>query len=424
MSRTKIAGLAVVTAAALALTACGRGSTTSSSDPVGSALSSGPAKGTITMWAQGAEGAALPSLVKEFEAANPGVKVNITAIPWDAAHNKYQTAISGGTTPDVAQMGTTWMADFSTAFDPTPKQVDTSGFFEGAKAATMINGASLGVPWYVDTNVIYYRTDLAAKAGYTSPPTNWADLKAMAKAMQEKAGAKWGMALTPGGADSFQLTLPFIWSNGASLMNADGTKWTFDTPEMAGALKYYQSFFTEGISDKNLSTAAGAKESAFVSGATPMLVNGPFEIGQLNQAGGADFDKKYGVMRFPKQKSSTSFVGGSALVVFKKSKNRDAAWKLIQWLSKADVQAKWQKMVGDLPAVQAAWNDPALAGDEKLSVFKEQLQDVKSPPANTSWTQVGAAADTMLEQIVKAGTDPAAALKDLQAKADSIGTGG
>ena len=80
-----------------------------------------PASGTITLWAQGSEGEALPALLKEFEAENPGVKVNVTAIPWDAALSKYQTAIAGGTTPDVAQMGTTWMGDFADSFDATPE---------------------------------------------------------------------------------------------------------------------------------------------------------------------------------------------------------------------------------------------------------------------------------------------------------------
>ncbi len=311
MVRRGTAVAAVMVAAALAMTACGRSSTSNAAPEAAGSLSSGPAKGTITIWAQGEEGTALPTLTKKFEAANPGVKVNITALPWDAAHSKYQTSIAGGSTPDVAQMGTTWMADFADAFDPVPGSIDTSGMFEGAKSTTVVNGSTVGVPWYVDTRVIYYRTDLAQKAGYASPPTTWDDFKAMAKAMQTKAGAKWGISLPTGGADAFQSMLPFVWSNGASLANSDNTKWTFNTPAMIDALKYYQSFFTDGIADKNPDTGAGAAESAFVSGQTPMLIAGPSEIGSLNQAGGASFASKYSVMQIPKKVSSTSFVGGS-----------------------------------------------------------------------------------------------------------------
>ncbi|MDQ1022347.1 extracellular solute-binding protein [Streptomyces afghaniensis] len=419
LRRTSTAAVFVV--AVLALAACGRSDTGASSAPTG-AVASGEVTGTVTLWAQGTEGEKLPALVKGFETANPGVKVKVTAIPWGDAHAKYQAAIAAGTTPDVAQMGTTWMADFANAFQGVPSGIDTSDVFSDAKASAVVKGATVGVPWYVDTRVIYYRTDLAKKAGYSSPPKTWADFKAMTKAMQTRAGAKWGIALSPGGADSFQNTLPFAWSAGADLINSAGTKWMLDTPQMTAALTYYQSFFKEGIADPNLSTALGAQESAFVKGTTPVLINNGSEISALNAAGGAGFDKKYTVMAFPKNESATSFVGGSNLVVFRKSAHSAAAWKLVQYLSKPSVQAGLYKAAGDLPAVQSAWNDASLTADPKLAVFKAQLDDVKSPPANTAWTQVSAAADSQLERIVK-GTGPASALSALQSSANSIGTG-
>jgi multiple sugar transport system substrate-binding protein len=164
--RIAFAGAAVAVAV-LAISGCGR-STSSKADSASTSASSasGPVTGTITVWAQGEEGTALPKLTKQFEAENPGVKVKITALPWDAAHSKYQTSIAGGSTPDVAQMGTTWMSDFASAFDSVPTSVDTSGMFDGAKSTAVVNGSVVGVPWYVDTRLIYYRTDLAQKEGW------------------------------------------------------------------------------------------------------------------------------------------------------------------------------------------------------------------------------------------------------------------
>jgi multiple sugar transport system substrate-binding protein len=424
VSRRNASAAVGVAVAALLLAACGRsGSGGDSKETAAPTLSAGKAKGTITIWAQGQEGTSLPTLTKKFEAANPGVKVKITALPWDAAHAKYQTSIAGGSTPDIAQMGTTWMSDFADAFEPVPSSIDTSDMFPGAKSTTVVKGKTVGVPWYVDTRVIYYRTDIAAKAGYTTAPTTWADFKAMAKAMQTKGGAKWGISLPTGGADSFQSILPFMWSGGASLTSGDNSKWTFDTPAMTDALKYYQSFFTEGIATRNPPTGAGASESTFVSGKTAMLIAGPSEIGSLAAAGGPSFASKYSVMTIPKQASSTSFVGGSDLVVFKNSKNKDAAWKLVKSLSEPANQAAWHTAAGDLPAVQSAWDDPSLSGDKLLSIFRTQLGSTKSPPALTTWTQVSAAADQALEQIVKGNKDPADAMKTLQSNADSIGVG-
>ncbi len=421
--RPVLKAAAVGLAAALLLSACGRDETPAGPAATGAPISEGPATGTLNLWAQGAEAQLLPELLKEFEAENPGLKINVTAVPWDAAHNKYQTAIAGGTTPDLAQMGTTWMTDFSDAFDPAPAEIEMSAFFPGSVASTEVNGTKFGVPWYVDTRVIYYRTDLAEKAGITEFPTSWDGLQSMASAMKTEAGAEYGIQLPASGTDSFQSMLPFLWSNGAELINADQTKWTFDTPEVVDALKYYQSYFEKGLADKAPATGAGAGEAAFVNGAVPMLVAGPSALGQLDLAGGADFPAKYMVATFPEKVSGTSFIGGSNMVVFKEAKNRDAAWKLTQWLSQPEVQLKWYKTSGNLPANAGTWQDPSLADDKKLAVFGEQLKDTDFPPSVTTWTQVSAAADTQLEQIVKAGKDPAAAMKELQAAADAIGTG-
>jgi multiple sugar transport system substrate-binding protein len=414
-------GLVVFLTGALCVAGCGR-STSDDIPAAGAAVGTGAATGTITMWAQGAEAERLPALLKTFEAQNPGVKVNVTPIPWDAAHNKYQTAIAGGTTPDIGQLGTTWMGEFGTAdaLAPVPTDLDTAAFYPGALKSTQVHGGTYGIPWYVDTPVLYYRTDLAAKAGFHGPPATWDEFKALAKAMQAKAGAKYGVSL---GAKDFQGFLPFGWSNGAALTSPDGKSWTIDDPAMIEAVSFYQSFFTQGIANRTPSNDPGAHEAAFVNGSVPMFIGGPFEVAELAKAGGADFAGKYATAVIPRSKTSTSFVGGSNLVVFHKSVNPTAAWKLIRFLADPETQVGWYKQTGDLPSVKAAWTDPALAGDEKLAVFGKQLQDVNAPPATAEWTQVQSAGDAQMERVNVSGEDPAAAMKALQSTAASIGTG-
>jgi multiple sugar transport system substrate-binding protein len=192
---------------------------------------------------------------------------------------------------------------------------------------------------------------------------------------------------------------------------------------MIQAVRYYQSFFTEGLADRSPSNDPGAHEAAFVNGSVPMFIGGPFEAAELTKAGGKDFTTKYATAVLPRSKTATSFVGGSNLVVFKKSANPSAAWKLIRFLADPKIQAAWYKATGDLPSVQAAWTDPALAGDAKLAVFGEQLRDVNAPPATAEWTQVQSAGDTLMEKVNVSGEDPATAMKELQATAASIGTG-
>lgn len=425
MRRTSAITVASLAAVALALSACGREAAETSSGETGEAVASGAATGTITVWAMGAEGEKLPELTKEFEAANPGVKVEVTAIPWDAAHDKFTTAITANKTPDVAMVGTTWMGEFAgmDALDATPGEIDTSVFFEGAQKTTEVAGTSYGIPWYVETRLIYYRTDLAEKAGVTTPPTDWDGLKSMAKAMQDKAGAKWGIGLQAGGTGSWQSIMPFAWSAGADLTKDDGKAYNFDSPEVLKAAEYYQSFFTDGIADK-AAPATPTTEPDFASGKVPMFISGPWMMSAVEKAGGGEaFKEKYDVFQIPADKMSSSFVGGSNLVVFKNSKNRDSSWKLVQWLADPKVQVDWYGISTDLPSVKSAWQDPALTADTKLAVFGKQLETAQAPPSFPTWEQVVTSFDSEMEKVTKTGADPAAALKTVQQQAESIGTG-
>jgi multiple sugar transport system substrate-binding protein len=415
----RLGAVATVLAATVALTGCGRSSDEGAGPAAATTLGSGPATGKVTMWAMGAEGEALPAFLKAFAEQNPDVEVDVTAIPWDAAHNKIQTAIAGGTTPDIAMMGSTWMADFADAFSTVPTDLDASGSFPGALATNTVEDRAAGIPWYVDTRVLYYRTDLAAKAGWTSAPTTWDELKQMASDMRTKAGAEHGIRL-PAGNDAFQGTLWMPWSNGAEI--ADGAKWTLDTPEMREAYEYYGSFFADGIADPDVDVSSGAQESSFVDGSTPMLIEGPFEIGQLKTVGGEGFASKFTTAVLPAKESSTSFSGGANLVVFDQAENQDAAWKLARWLNEPGTQAAWYAATGDLPASQAAWQDPALQGDPTLAAFGEQLKTAKSVPVSTNWVKVGSAADSALEQIRRGTSSVPDALRKLQSDADSIGS--
>ena len=421
MRTTAIAAITV--AAALAMTGCGRPADNPNAAPQTAAtVAEGPATGELTIWAMGAEGEMLPDLLKDFEAANPDVKVTVTAIPWDGAHDKFTTAITAQKTPDLAMVGTTWMGEFADldAFDPTPPSVDKGTFFPGAWASTEVGGTSFGIPWYVETRLVYYRTDLAEKAGFSTPPTDWDGLKAMAKAMQDKAGSKWGINLQPGGTGSWQSVMPFAWSNGAELN--DGDQWTFDTPQMAEAVKYYQSFFTDGLTNKKPVVGQG-QEPAFIDGSEPMFISGPWMMSAVEKAGGKGFADKYSVMLMPTKEKSASFVGGSNLAVFKTTKNRDSAWKLVKWLGQADTQVKWYQLSSALPSVTAAWQDPALASDKKLATFGKQLETAVAPPSFPTFEQVAARFDAEIEKVTKTGAEVDASLKTVQSEAQSIGTG-
>ena len=411
-------------AAALALTACGRDDDDDGAEPGGGeaqGIAEGPATGTIDVWAMGVEGENLSVLATDFKAENPDVTVNVTPVPWDEAHDKISTAIAGGVLPDVSLVGTTWMGEFAGtgALDPTPDLIDESTFFPGAWETTVVDGTSYGVPWYVETRLIYYRSDLAEQAG-AQPPTSWDELKAFAMALEEQ-GAEYGINLQAGGTGAWQTFMPFVWQAGGEVLGESG-EFALDSQPVVQALDYYKSFFAEGLSPEGLQP--GELETGFINGTIGAFVSGPWHIGILRDQGGAEFEGKFAVAPMPREQAGTSFVGGGDLVVFKNSDNRDAAWKFVEYLSQPEVQVKWYETVNDLPSIQSAWNDPALTADPMLATFGTQLQDAKSPPAIATWEQVASVVDTELEKVTIGGMASADAASAMQEQAASIGTGG
>lgn len=426
MNRTTITLVGLATAASLTFTACGR------SDDAGAggedqsdAISDGKATGTIEVWAMGTEGEMLGDFVEEFEEANPDATVKVTAVPWEAAHDKISSAIAAGEGPDVSLIGTTWMGEFAEAggLMPTPEGlVDEADFFPGAWQSTEVGGTSYGVPWYVETRVLYYRKDLAEKAGWSEAPTNWDDLKQFAKDLEEKGGAKYGLNLQPGQTGSWQSYLPFAWSDGATLTNEDGTEYTIDSPEMAEALDYYTSYFDEGLS-LTRTLDPGELESGFADGTFGSFISGPWHAGLVEEAGVDESD--YAVAPLPGKDDGmgTSFVGGGDLAVFQDSDNADGAWKFVQWLSEPETQQDFYDEVGDLPSVQAAWDTGELSTDPQLKVFGQQLDNAQSPPAVPTWEQVAASIDGLVEQASRGDLSGEDAVKQMQSEAQSIGTG-
>ena len=149
---------------------------------------------TVRFWAMGREGEVVEQLVPEFERRNPGIRVDVQQIPWSAAHEKLLTAFVGDATPDVAQLGNTWVPEFQAlnALEPLDARAAASStvpradYFAGIWDTNVIDGQTYGLPWYVDTRVLFYRPDLMAAAGY---PAAADDVGAVAGRHAEDEGA-------------------------------------------------------------------------------------------------------------------------------------------------------------------------------------------------------------------------------------------
>lgn len=188
-ARTISAAIALTMAAGI--TACG------SSGGAGVAADK---KQTLTVWAMGTEGEKLADVAEAYEKANPHITVKVTPIGWDVAHQKLVSAAAAGTLPDVTQMGSSYLGEFVElgVLEPVDtKTFSKDTFFPAAWEQGVADGEVYGVPWYVETRALYYRTDLAKKAGLTKPPATWPELQQVAAAFQEKAAPSGASISSP-----------------------------------------------------------------------------------------------------------------------------------------------------------------------------------------------------------------------------------
>lgn len=371
---------------------------------------------TLSVWAMGDEGDKLGNsdVLQQFQKDNPEIQVNVTAIPWSVAHDKLITAVAGKQTPDVTQLGSTWAGEFSklNAMDDPPGSVKKDDFYKAAIDAGSFNGKLVGVPWYVDTRVLYYRQDLAQQAGISQAPQTWDDLNKLAQAYHA-GGAKYGIALS---SNNWQEYVPFLYSAGGDIMQ--NNQFTLDSQAAVKALNEYVSIFKQNLTPQTEPQGFDVTQT-FVSGDTPMFFSGPWHRSLINKAA-PQLEGKWATARVPKDQSSTSFVGGAELAVFKNSPNRDAAWKFVQYMMQPATQVAWYKDVADLPAVKSAWNDQSISNEQSLKVFGDQLNDTKAPPSLPQWEEISKQMNDWLEKACLGQASPEDAAKGMQQAATSI----
>ncbi|WP_327177771.1 sugar ABC transporter substrate-binding protein [Streptomyces sp. NBC_01335] len=413
MPRTARITVSAGIAAALAfgITACGG----SGGDSVAA-----DKKQTLTVWAMGAEGEKLADVAKVYEKAHPNVTVKVTPVGWDVAHQKLVSAAAAGTMPDVAQMGGSYMGEFSDlgVLEPVDtKTFDEKDYFPSGWSQGEVDGTAYGVPWYVDTRVLYYRTDLAKKAGITKAPTTWKEMQALATAYQKDAGTKWGLSIQPSGLDTVQNFYPFLYSAGGSIIDDKG-KVVIDSPAAVKALKEYGSYFDKGLSNKSVQPGYDVVKD-FGNGRVPMFFGGPWHVTLLDE-GQPQLKGKWAVANVPADASSTSMAGGSSLVISKDSEHKAAATEFIKYLTGTEGQADWYKRTKDLPANTNAWTSGTLADDADLQVFKKQMDTAKASPTLSNLTEITDKVDQAIAKVTQGKASAEDALKTAQSQIESL----
>lgn len=349
---------------------------------------------TLTFWTIGREGEAITQLLPEFERENPDIHVVLQQLPLTAAHQKLLTAFAGDSTPDITQIGNTWMPEFVAlgALQPLQARVAHSqvvlpnDYFASIWSTNVYDGVTYGVPWYVDTRLLFYRSDLLKAAGFDAPPRNWSEWRRMLAALSHPDHGQYGILLPTNEYD--QLTALAL-QQPDSLLRDGGRYGNFESAGFKRALTFYVDTFRMHEAPDITNIEAGNPWSEFGRGVYSFYFSGPWNIGEFRKRLPASEQADWDTAPLPGPDGpGPSVAGGSSLVIFRTSEHKDAAWKLIEYLSRPQVQDRFYDLLGDMPPRRSSWSQGTLRIDPKAQAFREQLERVKPTPPVPEWEQI------------------------------------
>ena len=381
----------------------------------------------LKFWAMGREGEVVVQLLPEFERTHPGIRVEVQQLPWTAAHEKLLTAFAGDATPDLCQLGNTWVPEFVAlgAIAPLDRYVaaspvvDAADYFSGIWQTNIVGGALYGVPWYVDTRLLFYRRDLLAQAGYASPPASWPEWTRMMAAIKQRAGPDRYAILLP--LNEAEPLLALALQQDEPLLRGDGRWGNFDSAGFHRALQFYVDAFRAGFAPAKTGVDVSNVWNEFGRGYFAFYISGPWNIAEFKRRLPASVQAEWATAPLPGPSGpGASIAGGSSLVVFRASKSKAAAWQLIEYLERPDVQRRFHELTGDLPPRREAWRGAPLADDVYARAFRDQLERVKPTPKVAEWERIADQVRLVGERAASGGLSVDQAAKELDARANDI----
>jgi len=349
----------------------------------------------IVFWAFGVEGENVAKLMPEFERRHPDIKVRVQMIPWNAAHEKLLTAFAGRSLPDMCQLGNTWVPEFrvlNAIEDLGPwvshsTTVRDSNFFPGIWDTNILDTLLFGIPWYVDTRVLFYRSDLLAKVGYSRAPTSWDEWFDLSAKLKKQFPQNYAVFYPTN--NEWVPSVIFGVMNHSSLLKHLNTLGNFSGKEFVEAMHAFHDFFRNGWAPVKTMQIVNIYQ-AFTEGYFAMYISGPWNIGEFSRRLPDSLQGAWLTAPLPGPDGNigTSLAGGSSLVMFRSSKHRPEVWKLIEYLSEPAQQLAFYQLTGNLPATVEAWHDSALANNKYAAAFFTQLRHVQATPKVPEWEQI------------------------------------
>ena len=316
-------------------------------------------------------------ILADFGTAHPDIKLKYEPIPSDYA-TKLQTDIAAGSVADVFYVDSMAAPDFMVngallELDSMMAKdgVKVEDFYPGLIQAFQMGGKTYGLPKDWSSLAMVYDKQALTDAGVTTPPTNWDELKAAGQALKDKSGEA-RINIPPDIAREFA----FHYAAGAKVISDDGSQIVIDSPEAATALDFYYGLYKDGLASTPADAGAEWPGDALAKDFADIVFEGNWVFPFLKE-NAPDLD--FGISEMPDGPAGKATLAFTvSFSAYAETKQPDAAWTVINYLTGAEGMGKWTSLGLAMPSRTAL-------ADAWLKQFPEREPFLKSGDYAHGW---------------------------------------
>ena len=370
-------------------------------------------------------------IVADFEAANPDISVNaIYSGNYDDTRVRALSALASGEPAQLAVMFSIDAYDlieqelivpFDDVATSDADKAWLNSFYPALMANGRIEGKTWGVPFQRSTIVAYYNKDMFRAAGLDpeAPPTTWNEMIEMGKALTK--GDTYGLMIPSTGYPYWMFQALAI-QNGKEVMSSDGLTTYFDDPKVVETLEFWKSLSAEHGIMPTGTVEWGTLRQAFLEGQTAMMWHSTGNLTAVKN--NASFD--FGVAELPANVRKGSPTGGGNFYLFKDTSDeeKEAALKLIKFMTSPEQAADWSIATGYMGVSPAAYETEALKAYTKAFppalVARNQLENAVAEFSTFETARVREGLNNAIQSALTGSKEAAVALGEAQAAAERL----
>lgn len=372
-------------------------------------------------WDSSAQEKAVTGVFAAYEKATPGIKVEVLSIPFPVMKQKIVVSARSGDAPDIAYIDGRWVPEMAAAglladIATDVKRLQRDDWHAAPWQAADIGGKTFAVPDRIDPWMVYYNTEMFAKAGIAAFPKTLDELAAVAQKISTGGVFGWGL-LGAKEASLISRFLNFVYACHGDLLTADGKHSAFGQPEAVQALQFYGDLLNKyhGAQTSALGNGMNDVNQLFQTQQVAMIIDGPWLQGTLREMVP---NLKWKVAQMPPAAGkSPRFLSSSwYYTMFQAGRAKPEAFKLIEYATRPENMAK---SVVTLPARKSAAKDARFAGPE-FAPWIEAVPNAVPFPVTDKFSELTDIVGDAVQQVLSQRSDAPSAAAAASRKIDAL----